>query len=191
MAKGKYKLLTNHYFPGDLYLDAGVVVGEGTPYPIEGPPSLNMEPLDPEAKQEIEKLGEKPKAEVPAPMSSLGNNPAQGPKAAPGPGLGRKGSGPPDDRFGLLGQPGLNPMEAKAWAEAAAGITPGAAIAAGIPAEEVNRVAAAEKAANAAISADQKAASDKAEADKKAEENDRKAREAVAAQQPHQAPQKK
>lgn len=82
MAKGKYQLQAPHYFPGDIYLDSGIVVGDDTPYPVEGPPSFNMVPLDPiaQAAWNEENKG-KSKPDVPsAVLNPTGNNPAQGPR---------------------------------------------------------------------------------------------------------------
>jgi len=118
MAKGKYRLNSQHFWAGDMLLEPGTIVGEGTQYPLDGPPSLNMTPLDPEAEEEVAKLSEKARPEAPAPASALGSNPALGP--------GQKVSGGPP-----------TPKAAQAQASAAAGIPP----------EEKARMAAADAAA--------------------------------------------
>lgn len=127
MASGKYKLLADHLFPGDMYLVSGTIVGDGTQYPFEGRPSFNMEPLDDAARAAVEETGPKSKPEMPASINALGMNPAIVPR--PGPGLGKVGTGPKD---------------AVAAAKEAAGI----------PAEERARVEAAEKSAAAFAVAD-------------------------------------
>lgn len=81
MAKGKYQLQVPHYFPGDLYLETGTIVGDGTDYPIQGPPSLNMTPLDGMAQDEIKRYNtdrQRPDIPVP-PINPTGANLAAGP----------------------------------------------------------------------------------------------------------------
>jgi hypothetical protein len=87
MARGKYQLTAAHYFPGDIYIDSGMVVGDDTPYPVEGPPSFNMMPLDPVAQAEWEAANVVAKGKPEMPASALnptGNNPSQGPRAQTG-----------------------------------------------------------------------------------------------------------
>lgn len=61
MAGPKYRLLEDHYL-GDQYLAAGTIIGDGTPFPYVSadgkpvPPSRQMEPLNDEAKREIDNL---------------------------------------------------------------------------------------------------------------------------------------
>jgi hypothetical protein len=62
-----------------MYLEAGTVVGDGTMYPYDGLPSLNMVPLDDAAEADIIALGDKPRAERPADVGALGSNLAPGP----------------------------------------------------------------------------------------------------------------
>lgn len=61
----KFRLLTAHYLPDDKYLlgdketehlgdEKGTVVGDGTPHRIDWP-TLDMEPLDDEARELIDK----------------------------------------------------------------------------------------------------------------------------------------
>ena len=45
----RFKLLSPHYLPGDRYVEAGTVIGDGTAYPIDFtayPPTHEMEGLD-------------------------------------------------------------------------------------------------------------------------------------------------
>lgn len=65
----KFRLKSAHYFPGDKWLpgdvemadrgeNAGTIVGDGTPYGV-GPgtgmsPTIEMEPLDDEAREALE-----------------------------------------------------------------------------------------------------------------------------------------
>lgn len=46
----KWKLNTQHYI-NDALLEPGTIVGTDTPFPFPYPPSLNMEPVDEEAKE--------------------------------------------------------------------------------------------------------------------------------------------
>ena len=71
----KFRLLSAHYFPDDMYLygdkerqGEGTLVGDGTPYkvvalskakPGEMTPTLNMEPLDDEAREALEEETER------------------------------------------------------------------------------------------------------------------------------------
>ena len=64
----KWKLNTQHYID-DALLDPGTIVGTDTPYPFPYPPSLNMEPVDEEAKAYLKahprKFGDEGRPEVP------------------------------------------------------------------------------------------------------------------------------
>lgn len=81
MAKGKFQLQIAHYFPGDHYLEAGTIVGDGTDFPVEGPPSLNMTPLDETAREEIIKYNtDRKRPDIPVPpLNPTGANLAAGP----------------------------------------------------------------------------------------------------------------
>lgn len=65
----KYRLLSAHYFPNDMYLEgdkerkdkgdeAGTIVGDGTPYTVQWP-TLEMAPLDEEAEAMLERERER------------------------------------------------------------------------------------------------------------------------------------
>ena len=50
----KYRLTAPHII-GQTHLEAGTVVGDDTPYPVESP-TLDMEPLDRSALHQLQKL---------------------------------------------------------------------------------------------------------------------------------------
>src|SRR6266550_6927931 len=50
----KYRLLSQHYSEEDKLLEPGTEVGTGTPHKWSGPPTVEMEGLDREAKRLIE-----------------------------------------------------------------------------------------------------------------------------------------
>lgn len=52
----RYTLMAPHYAPGDVYLPAGAQVGDGTPFPWTGPPSMHMEGADDAGCDAIRKL---------------------------------------------------------------------------------------------------------------------------------------
>jgi hypothetical protein len=69
----KFRLLRAHFIPGDKWLPGdleneplgtqGVVVGDGTPHPIRWP-TLDMEPLDDEAREMLERERERIEADL-------------------------------------------------------------------------------------------------------------------------------
>ncbi len=50
----KYRLLSQHYSEEDKLLEPGTEVGTGTPHKWSGPPTVEMEGLDREARRLIE-----------------------------------------------------------------------------------------------------------------------------------------
>lgn len=127
MAKGKYRLMTQHYFPGDLLLEPNTVVGDGTPYPVIGAPSLQMEPLDDASVEEInawnrlrhrpEQIGLVPGGLAPGPGQIITQSAASGPPRNEGR---NRVAGPPGYNEGApviagtpITEPGLTPTEQK------------------------------------------------------------------------------
>lgn len=55
----KYKLLQKAYI-ADQYLEAGTVIGDGTPYLFQGRPGPHMEPLDADARMKMKEAIEHP-----------------------------------------------------------------------------------------------------------------------------------
>jgi hypothetical protein len=155
MAKGRYQLSAPHYFPGDVYLNSGDIVGDGTPYPVVGPPSFNMTAMDEAAQAELNEVSGKDKPEMPtAVLNMTGNNPAQGPRpqfgsvSAPGGVHGSKGLAEPPKPVGVTLE------TAKAMAVQAAMI----------PKEELDKAIEQERARLADLEAEKEARADRAAA---------------------------
>lgn len=58
----QYRLMNDHYLRiggNDLYLPRDTVIGAGTPYPYDGPPSLAMAGANEEGEEEIKRNNEK------------------------------------------------------------------------------------------------------------------------------------
>jgi len=177
----RFKLLSKHYFPGDLLVDEGTIVGDGTPYPVTQP-SNAMDPLDDEAQAAVDKhMKDRLAPERPAPASALGHQPALGPKpphAVVGSGVRAYVNGPYEPPA-----PG-SPEAAREAAAKAAGLSvgplaPGLGIRggpiepalSGITPEESKRLAEADAKADAETKADaEKAKEAKDKADKEAKD---------------------
>lgn len=64
----KYRLTTAHYI-GEQYLLEGTEIGDGTPFPFDGQPSMHMELLEGKAPEPAAKAADK-KEPLPPPTTA-------------------------------------------------------------------------------------------------------------------------